>query len=249
MTPKYRQYVIGILLPALISSYSKPAMTATDDQCITPTNKHSATTFLLVDRSDKLTHPERLNQTFQAIADKTVKSKKGERLIIGVITGKAAETRILMDMINPENSIFEPAMKIRKKRMQFRRCLDHTKERLSQQDEAHPTSAILETLTFVSRMLMGDEAKQKRMVIHSDMVQNSEALSFYRHQINPDKALFQRLERDSLMPPFADVDVYVAGAGGAISDKQARVVQRFWEFYFKQTGARLHFYGPLLTTL
>ncbi len=90
-------------------------------------------------------------------------------------------------------------------------------------------------------------AKEKRLIIHSDIIQNSKFLSFNRDggKKSPEK-LISYIEKDYLMPSLSGFDVHVAGVGGNVSDRRTRHVEQFWEKYFEVAGSELQFYGPLL---
>ncbi len=231
------------------------AVSARELNCDEP-DDYTHITYFLVDRSDQLKSTNGLKRTFSITNKDIIKNKAGERLIVGVITGKSAETRIHMDRVKPENSLYESAIKLRKKRNLFNSCIKRESNNLAKPGESHRTSAILETLKFVSEVLRKDGAKRKRLIIYSDMVQNSRALSFYGKRVklygkpttkSPDK-IVAALEK-SLISDFKNVDVFIAGTGGTVSDSRARIVEQFWRAYFKKTGAKLQFYGPLLTGL
>lgn len=215
--------------------------------CVQP-DEHEAFTYFLVDRSDKLDDTDGLRQVFSAI-DSNIKSNKADiRLVVGVITGKTAKTRILMDRVRPGDNLFESVIKLRKKKRLFFNCLKDEEAILLKQSESSKTSAILETIEYVANVFRSDNSPQKRLVIYSDMIQNSEVLSFYRGSGGaPIDDLINRIEKESLMPDWSGVEIYIAGVGGSVSDKKARRIRRFWQSYFKKAGGNLRFYGPLLT--
>lgn len=253
MMHKKNKTILSLFLLGLTVIANSEAAFASDKktECVSNTkDNHAAVTFFLVDRSDKIQDASSLEQVFSAIKEDVGKNDKGERLIIGVITGKSSKTRILMDRVTPEDSIFENVMKLRKKKKDFKYCIDQAKNEMLKQDESHKTSAILETLYFVSKVLGKDKSEEKRLVMHSDMIQNSKFLSFYRADgKKPPAQLITYIEEDYLMPNMTAVEVYVAGVGGNLSDKKMRHIEKFWEQYFETAGAEMQFYGPLLSGL
>lgn len=212
-------------------------------------------TYLVVDRSERLKNTRPLTQVFDMLELSISKSEEGERLIVGVITEHLGGTRIVMDRVHPEESIWKSRMKLLKKRKNFMTCLDGAKEKMLQQNESHKGSAILETLTFVADTLNGDRAKHKRIILHSDMVQNSDIISFYKSEdLGRAQALMGRVKNEGLLPELSGVRVYVTGTGGSgtggdITDKSARRIEGFWRAYFNEARAELRFYGPLLPKL
>ncbi len=212
-------------------------------------SEHKQLIYLLVDRSDSLKNPAPLETVIDLVSeDAAGKQGAGTRLVIGVITGRSATTRILLDKVNPSDSVWESRMKLRKKRRDLKKCIDDASKVLLAPGESHPHSAILETLDVVSGLLAQDGSARKRLVIYSDMIQNSEALSFYRKTGRDATRLVAAIEKKGLLPRFGGVEVYVAGAGGGKSDSRDRAVKNFWREYFKKAGATLKSYGPLLTT-
>jgi hypothetical protein len=205
--------------------------------------EHSSVTFLLIDRTDELKDVEHLKQTFATVRELL---KQGERIVVGVNTGKLSDTRILMDMVRPVSSIWESTMKIRAREKKFKDCFEAAEKRLVVQDEEHPSSAILETLSFVSSVLGTDVSSEKRLIIFSDMIQNSEAISFYKlKEIDAEKVM-QTVQKENLLTKLNGIRVYVAGIGVGLTDQRARAIESFWRQYFTATGAEVKFFGPVL---
>jgi len=86
---------------------------------------------------------------------------------------------------------------------------------------------------------------KKRFVIFSDMIQNSRALSFYHvnTSVSQDK-LIALIKTKGLLPSFPNVDVYVYGTGGSVSEEKIRYIKQFWKSYFAATGSVLKAYSP-----
>ena len=203
---------------------------------------HEHSSFFLVDKTDTLTDPQTLKQTFTAVREGI---RPGERLIVGAIGAKGNETRVVIDMTKPQSSVWESAMKIRAKEKLFTECVQKAEAMLAQPGEAKKTSAILETLSFVGSTLASDTSKSKRAIVFSDMIQNSDSLSFYAAKSVDPESSMKVVEKAAMIWPFAGVDVYVAGVGGNFSDERARKVEQFWRKYFEKAGAQLKLYGPV----
>lgn len=216
-----------------------------EDQCVSG-DDHSRMTFLLLDRSDEIKDTKSLEQSLNIVADAMVSE---ERLVVGVITGKAGETRIIMDKTLPKEGIWESSMKIRRGKRDFKECFDQMKNEILGTSESHKTSSILETLRFAARVIEQSDAESKRLVLYSDMIQNSGSLSFYKIAPDNPQAMLSKVESEGLSTSLTGVGVYVAGAGGNVSDKYARKIENFWRAYLKKSGALLKFYGPILLEL
>lgn len=238
-------YVLAIL------GYAGGVSAASELKCIQGGDEsYEMFTYLIVDRSDKVELTAPLDQIFSTIKDNVARDASGKRLMIGVITDKVAQTRIAMDRVWPKESVWENRIKLLKERKDFGRCIEDTKKSLMQQTESHKGSAVIETLAFIAKIFQSDTARHKRLIIFSDMVQNSEVLSFYGNSgAATVDALIDRIRKEHLLPSFKGVEIFVSGAGGSISDKRARKVEEFWARYFEASGASLRFYGPLLPGL
>lgn len=212
-------------------------------------NKHGSVTYLLIDRTDEIKDISALKQLFGTLRD-TFAKRDGERLVVGVISGKTAESRIVMDRATPGKDMWESAIKLRKQRNEFLACLDEVEKGLLQQNEKAPASAILETIIFVADFLRRDPSPTKRLIIFSDMVQNSDAVSFYGKRSNePLEIIMARLVSEKRIPKLNGVVIDVAGAGTGVSEQVGFKVKEFWQRVFEQGGAKLRSYGPVLTDL
>jgi hypothetical protein len=211
------------------------------DECL-KREEHSSVTFLLIDKTDKNTNIQQLTQSFDALVEKIV---PGERFVAGVSTGKQSEARIIVDVVKPEGSVWESVLKIRAKEKGFATCLQRARTELTNQNESHPSSALLETLIFVSSFLNADSASEKRVMLLSDMVQNSTVLSFYGKGALQPAAAIKTAETNKLLANFPGVSVIVAGAGTHTTDERSRKIEEFWRLYFERAGAKVLFFGTI----
>ena len=205
--------------------------------------KHDSVTYLLVDRSDELKDTQNLRQSL-AVAKGMITA--GERLIVGVSTGKASETRVLMDYVKPKKSLWVSKLKIRAAQKKFDDCFNKVAKQIEVQNESHKSSALLETLGVVSKALKSDSSKTKRVIMFSDMVQNSSAISFYKSPVVNTAKTIKKVESEFLMSSFKGVEFHVAGVGTGTSDKKARSIEQFWAKFIETAGGDLRFYGPVL---
>jgi len=211
------------------------------DECM-KREEHTRVTFLLIDKTDKNANVDQLTQSFDALQEKVV---AGERLVVGVSTGKQSEARIIVDAVKPQGNIWESVLKIRAKEKAFGECVKRARTELLNQNESHPNSALLETLTFVSSFLQNDTASEKRLMLISDMIQNSPTLSFYGKGTFQPAAALKTAETNKLLAMFSDVSVIVAGAGTHTTDDRSRKIEEFWRLYFEKAAAKLKFFGTI----
>ncbi len=216
--------------------------TGIDESCIS-SGEYERVLYFLVDRSDECEDTDGFEKTFRALSEMV---QGGERLLIGVSTGKASDTRLLMDMARPKKSIWVSNLKLRASEKKFTDCIEQVKKSLLSYKESYKHSALMETLGFVSKALAQSHGKPKRVVLYSDMMQNSESLSFYSSGTLEAAPLLKKVKSEELLWEFPEVDVYVAGTGMTISDKKARKLEKFWKSYFEEAGGELVFYGPIL---
>lgn len=211
-------------------------------ECIIPSD-HEKVSYLLIDRSDKLETKDSFLKSIKAFSSMI---EEGERVIVGLSTGKASETKVLMDFVKPKGSVWVSMLKTRADTKKFDKCLQEVTENLADKEEEHKSSALLETLAFVGKVLSTDTAKEKRLFVYSDMMQNSESISFYGIKpFDPEKAL-TLTKKAYLFSKLHSVSIYIAGTGQTISDAQSRKLEAYWDKYFENSGGVLKFYGPIL---
>jgi hypothetical protein len=114
-------------------------------------------------------------------------------------------------------------------------------------------SDIFSSLKEISGMVRSSGAKNKVVLLSSDMLENSSISSFYQHQsvrlIDPEKELNLVLKHD-LFADFSDARVYVLGTG-LISEnpkenknqyrdpKTLAALSMFWSQYFSKSNGKL----------
>jgi hypothetical protein len=116
-------------------------------------------------------------------------------------------------------------------------------------------SDVMASLKDIAGKVRQSQAKEKVVLLVSDMLENSSITSFYTSQvvrkIDPAKEL--GLAQDNqLMADFADARVYVIGAG-LLNDSKNKTAYRdpktmlalrsFWQSYFEKSHARLMEFG------
>jgi len=235
---RYLSAVLATSLVILSQSQAKDL----SPQCVKH-EEHAALTFFLVDRSDKFEDLSGFKSTVAAVREMV---QPAERLVVGVSTARMSDVRVLLDLVRPKESIWTPKLKIRTQEKAFAGCLSEMEQVFSTQEESYPNSAIIETLSFVSKVLASDSALTKRLVIYSDMVQNSSTLSFFAAKTVDADSVLKQVEKNRMLWNLGQVDILVAGIGAHVTDQKALQIEDFWKKYFEKSGARLKFYGPIL---
>lgn len=238
-----RRALLLIVAALCLRPLSADAAGGTVDPCH-ERGEHQSLLFLLIDRSENVIDESGLTQSLNAVRELL---GEGERVIIGVSTGAMSQARITLDTVRPAKSIWESPLKYRAREKRFKECLDDAFAQFTKSSESYPKSPLLETLHFAEEIMKTDPASQKRLVIISDMVQNSDAVSFQKAaQIDAAAALAKAEKEGLLARSLSGVSVWVAGAGVGVPDQKARQVESFWRAYFEKVGAALKFFGPIL---
>ncbi|QLG89958.1 hypothetical protein HQ393_14580 [Chitinibacter bivalviorum] len=118
-------------------------------------------------------------------------------------------------------------------------------------------SDVLGSLKDISNKIKQSSAKQKVVLLASDMLENSSISSFYAkqavRQIDPQKEL-KLVADNQLFADFGGAKVYVIGAGLLTADaskpkgvyrdpKTMAALQQFWRTYFEKSNAKLVEFG------
>src|SRR2546427_12885716 len=84
-------------------------------------------------------------------------------------------------------------------------------------------------------------SRRKALVLMSDMIEDTPEYNFEKIAWSPSavEKLVAELEAKALVPKLPGVCVYVSGASAA-SAALAENIARFWEAYFRRTGADMH---------
>ena len=69
---------------------------------------HESITFFLIDRTDKIEDTQNLRQSLASLKEAV---RPGERLLVGIIGAKGNDTKVVMDVVRPANSLWESALK------------------------------------------------------------------------------------------------------------------------------------------
>jgi hypothetical protein len=212
------------------------------EQCVKH-EAYEAVTFLLVDKSDPLDDVSSLKQTLQSVKEMLI---PGERLVVGTISAKLSDMHIIYDLVQPKPTIWESKIKLRAREKVATDCFAAMEAAAAAPAPKQEATALLETLAFVADILNAKKEVPHRVVLFSDMIQNSEALSLYGVKDLSPAAALAAVKKQNLSSDLKDAQVYAAGVGGKVSGKRALEIKEFWQSYFSAAGAKLHFYGPVL---
>jgi hypothetical protein len=175
--------------------------------------------------------------------------QQGDRVIVGTITGRSyIDFKPVVDAEIPKKSIWV-------NRISFEQNLAKTKDQIRKQvtglmsrKKGTPRTEILNSLN-IADTLFHNEKRQKILVVLSDMVQDSKEYNFSRVKVTDRYThnIIQYRKKNNLIPNLSGVKVYVAGAS-ADEARKFRSIEKFWNSYFKVTGADFstHRYGHSL---
>ena len=175
--------------------------------------------------------------------------REGDRIVVGTITGRSfIDFKPVVDAEIPRQSVWV-------NRISFEQDMARTKENIKKQVEGllsrkkgTPRTEILNSLN-IADTLLHKEKRQKILVVLSDMVQDSKEYNFDRVKVTDAyiSSIIKHRQKNNLVPNLKGVKVYVAGAS-ADEAKKFRSIERFWDSYFKVSGADFstHRYGHSL---
>lgn len=231
-----RLFFFLLLLPLTCFSEIK------GEKCVQKT-EHKALSILLIDLSDKINDLDNFHKSISVFSEMIQPS---ERVIVAISTDKVGDVKLLMDLVMPEDTIWESKLKIRALQKKFNDCLSENIATILAFNQKFDKSAILETIYFTSKIFASDTSLTKKLFIYSDMMQNSPSVSLYTQKDLDSKALLAQTQKESLIPTLDHIDVYVAGIGAHESDKKTRQLEVFWGAFFEKAQAKLKYFGPIL---
>lgn len=168
----------------------------------------------------------------------------GTRTIVDFITDNPLSDA--SHSINEPIPVFDPVMD---NRLRFSAKLKQTKQNLTTQfnkllqghHQAGQTTPIIDSLSLAERIFARYPSTQKRLVVFSDMLEDSGRADFDVWIPSPD-AIIRTLKAERAQPTLSGVQVIVIGAS-ASSTQGYQEVERFWRELFKALGATLTEYG------
>jgi hypothetical protein len=234
------------LLPLLLALTVLPVGAASTDYCQLP---GGSLTLLVVDRTspfdakDRALFAEGVAQVFERL-------QPGDRLeahTLGADHGASQRVFAACKPGCPEQG-FVAQMLGECRDMQARRDALAVRARLVRElgalldaREEHAASAIIETLAAVRRQYARPPA---RLVLYSDLLENSAQGHFSRKGIPDAEVLLDKLKARQLLPDWGGVQVQVFGFGRG-HDAQRRglppeglkSLEAFWQAYFQRSGS------------
>jgi hypothetical protein len=104
---------------------------------------------------------------------------------------------------------------------------------------------IINTIEIAADHFARADGDERRLVIMSDMIEESDDLRFTAEVLTPGgtQAFIDGQKASGDLPDLANVDVYVTGAGvsgsGESTSQRVEEIKRFWQSYFEAAGADL----------
>lgn len=227
-----------VMLIFVAAAWPKPAY---DKVTLCPETEPYGRTAVLVDASDPLSSSQR-TAIHEGLTHLKASLARYERMIIAVYREGAAP-EIVFDMCNPGSGkdaspLYETPTRVQRVyEEKFDRPLNEVLERMLAANTA-PQSPILEMIQDISTLYQFDpSAPHRRLVVISDMLQNTPRLSHYRTK--PNYAAFVNSDyANSVMADLDKVVVTVFYVSRPGSEKfQNNNHTDFWIRYFKDAGA------------
>lgn len=182
----------------------------------------------------------------------------GDRLLLYTIGASAADSRRLFDACVPGcpdegllGGLFSSCKAIvaRADRQEFTRRLLGALVDLLKDHVDYEFSAILETVGTVVKTHRG--ADLARLVVFSDMLENSTVLTFGQLAQEGAARAVERVQAQTMVPDLAGIEVDAFGIGRshapgrpALSAATTRLVETFWQEVFREGGATRVAIGP-----
>jgi hypothetical protein len=184
--------------------------------------------------------------------------KSGDRLLLYTIGASASDSRRLFDACVPgcpEEGFFGglfsscKAVVARADRQQFTRSLLKALIDLLDKHVDYEASAILETIRAVADT--NRATMPARLLIFSDMLENTDLLTFGQLVQDGADAALARVEAQRMVPDLAGIDVDAFGIGRShapgrppLPVSTQRVLETFWNDLFREAGASRVAIGP-----
>ncbi|MEA3412226.1 MAG: hypothetical protein U9R74_11905 [Pseudomonadota bacterium] len=237
----------GVFALALLYATSPPAVAAKQDYCET---MKGDTVVFVVDRTEVF--DEQDQETFADGIGKLYDSlENGDHLVVHTIAEDHSASRRVFNQCKPgcpDLSLLDSLIgtcresRARRDAITFQTDFLESVQPLIRNSEEHPGSAIIETIHTVSAEY-GD-AGVARMVIYSDLIENSRFGSFHSLSANRGKTTLERVKSSGQVPELKGTEVEVFGFGRnhgrnrkGLSPATMDAVRSFWEELFRTAGA------------
>ena len=175
--------------------------------------------------------------------------QEGDRIVIGTITGRSfIDFKPVVDAEIPKQSVWVNRISFEQNMSKTKKNIKKQVEGLLSRKKGTPRTEILNSLN-IADTIFHNEKRDKILVVLSDMVQDSKEYNFERVKVTDTYIanIIKYRKKNDLVPNLKGVKVYVAGAS-ADEAKKFRSIEKFWNSYFKVTGADFstHRYGHSL---
>ncbi|MEL6258535.1 MAG: hypothetical protein AAFQ67_05730 [Pseudomonadota bacterium] len=224
-----------------LAAFTAPPATEPDGWCRLD-RRDPAHTVLMIDQSDPFV--ERDYDWVAALLDEESRllPKYGRLTVVTPDSARPYQPRVVFSACTPgsadrANPIFEnPRMIEHRWRSDFKDQLTERVDALLKDDQAS-NSPLGETVFAVfDRPDFQDTVRRRRLVIVSDLMQNSEEFSFYTS--GADRLAFGQTRLASEKPDMTGADVVARIVPRQEYDLPISSLRVFWEDYFGRAGAR-----------
>jgi hypothetical protein len=175
--------------------------------------------------------------------------RQGDRIVVGTITSHSyVDFKPVVDIEIPKKTIWVNRISFEQNLAKSKSDLQKEVDRLLSRKQGTPQTEILNSLN-IADTIFHEEKRHKILVLLSDMVQDSKEYNFDRTELTDVYIanVVRQRKQNNLIPNLTGVKVYVAGASADEAQK-FRSIEKFWDRYFKATGADFspHRYGHSL---
>ncbi len=211
--------------------------------------QHGTAVVIFVDFSQSVTIEDRASFRREIESEILPSLSAGDRLLIAPIHDKTlTDFRPLVEASLPAkpefNGWLNNVLKYKRQAKEFEAQALEVKEKI-RTDVAHvfakryssPQTDIFSSL-LIAQKLFHDESRRKVLVLMSDMIEDNPPYDFERlswSSATIEKTLSE-LDARGLIPKLPGVCIFVSGAS-AKSAALAENIGRFWQAYFRRTGA------------
>lgn len=119
---------------------------------------------------------------------------------------------------------------------------EKAKQMLMEANRAIKKTKILDANLLAEKVFEKYKRSKNVLVIFSDMKESSGKIDFEKQKLSAaiTNNIIEEEKKASRMPKFADVQVYVVGAGGGNASDSFNQIQNFWMEYYRAAGASLN---------
>ena len=151
----------ALLISLSLNLFSQIVFAA--EECVVHT-AHESVSYVLIDRTEKLQDISKLQSFLEGVRESI---SPGERVLIATTSDSTSNTNVLLDLVNPKESIWESTMKVRAAQNKFKHCFTDLEKILGDKQEETKYSALLETINYFAKLIEDDSGLgQKSLFIY-----------------------------------------------------------------------------------